>query len=70
LLGVPASVRNGVILDDWVDGIWADLGLGGATLTVGTAKLAEFTDEDTAIGNQPDIGGSGLEPATMRICTS
>jgi hypothetical protein len=40
---------NGVIFDDWVDGVWADLGLGGATLTVGTAKLVENTD-NTVIG--------------------
>jgi hypothetical protein len=33
-----------VILDDWVDGIWANLGLGGTTLTLGTAKLVENTD--------------------------
>src|SRR5574341_12414 len=34
---------NGVILDDWVDGIWANLGLGGMDLTLGTAKLIENT---------------------------
>ncbi len=50
---------NGVIMDDWVDGIWADLGLGGMTLTVGTAKLAEDTDGNViGVGNNP-TGGTG-----------
>lgn len=49
---------NGVILDDWVDGIWADLGLGGATLTVGTAKLVENTDA-LAVGVGNSAPGTG-----------
>ncbi len=45
---------NGVILDDWVDGVWADLGLGGVTLTIGTAKLVENTDAAVVgVGNSP-----------------
>ncbi len=51
---------NGVILDDWVDGIWADLGLGGTTLTVGTAKLVENTDAAVVgVGNATPGGGTG-----------
>jgi hypothetical protein len=51
---------NGVILDDWVDGIWANFGLGGATLTVGTAKLVELTDPSAVgIGNGVSGGGTG-----------
>jgi hypothetical protein len=62
LTGGRAGLKfgNGVILDDWVDGIWADLGLGGATLTVGTAKLAESTDAGTiTIGNAAAGSGTG-----------
>jgi hypothetical protein len=51
---------NGVVLDAWVDGIWADLGLGGMTLTVGTAKLVESTDSETVgIGNVAGTPGTG-----------
>jgi hypothetical protein len=51
---------NGVIMDDWVDGIWADLGLGGATLTLGTAKLVESTDTNTVpIGEAAPGSGTG-----------
>jgi hypothetical protein len=56
----PLKFGNGVVLDDWVDGIWADLGMGGATLTVGTAKLVESTDGAViAIGNAPAGSGTG-----------
>lgn len=56
----PLKFGNGVVLDDWVDGIWADLGMGGATLTVGTAKLLEVTDGGViGIGNAAPGGGTG-----------
>lgn len=52
---------NGVILDAWLDGVWANLGLGGATLTIGTAKLVERTDSPlVGIGNNPaPLSGTG-----------
>jgi len=60
------KLGNGVVLDDWVDGAWADFGLGGTKLTVGTAKLVELTGGDadpTTAGVQPVVGiqntGSG-----------
>jgi len=55
----PLKFGNGVFLDDWVDGIWGDFRLGGADLTVGTAKLVELTDNvAVGIGNTAP-GGTG-----------
>ncbi len=54
------KLGNGVILDNWVDGAWADFGLGGTRLTVGTAKLVERTDPTViGIGNGATGGGTG-----------
>jgi hypothetical protein len=38
------KLGNGIILDDAVDGLWANFGLGGMGLTVATLKLREVTD--------------------------
>lgn len=53
------KLGNGVILDDWVDGIWANVGLGGVDLTIGTMKLVELTD-GTVVG----IGNAGAGTGT------
>ena len=61
LTGGRAGLKfgNGVILDDWVDGIWADLGLGGMMLRLGTAKLAEDTDANVVFIGNNTAGGTG-----------
>jgi hypothetical protein len=38
------KLGNGIILDDAVDGLWANFGLGGTALTVATLKLNERTE--------------------------
>jgi hypothetical protein len=43
------KLGNSIILDDAVDGLWANFGLGAASLTVGTLKVVELTD-NTAVG--------------------
>ncbi len=56
------KLGNGIILDDAVDGLWANFGLGGTALTVATLKLNERTDSlggggaNVGIGN---VGGAG-----------
>ncbi|MEW6683332.1 MAG: hypothetical protein AB1451_10490 [Nitrospirota bacterium] len=63
LTGGRAGLKfgNGVIMDDWVDGIWADLGLGGMTLTVGTAKFDERTDNNAVFIGNSTPGGPGVD---------
>lgn len=48
------KLGNGIILDDAVDGLWANFGLGGTALTVATLKLNERTD---ALGG---VAGAGV----------
>jgi len=50
------KLGNGILLDDAVDGVWLNFGLGGMALTVATLKLVEVTDATVVgIGN----GGAG-----------
>ena len=59
------KLGNGIILDDAVDGLWANFGLGGTALTVATLKLYERTDTNAGsganvgIGNVPGAGTGG-----------
>lgn len=55
------KLGNGVILDDAVDGLWANFGLGATALTVATLKLNEQTDTGSgvAIGNTAAPGTAG-----------
>ena len=55
------KLGNGIILDDAVDGLWANFGLGGTALTVATLKLNERTDvgSGVAIGNTGTPGTAG-----------
>src|SRR3990172_2134959 len=57
------KLGNGIILDDAVDGLWANFSLGGTALTVATLKLNERTDMDTVgignVGPAANIGTAG-----------
>jgi hypothetical protein len=54
------KLGNGIILDDAVDGLWANFGLGGTALTVATLKLNERTEAGTVgIGNTGVPGTAG-----------
>lgn len=57
------KLGNGIILDDAVDGLWADVGLGPVALTLATLKIVERTDNSVVgIGNvpsTPNIGTGG-----------
>ena len=59
------KLGNGIILDDAVDGLWANFSLGGTALTVATLKLNERTDTNAGgganvgIGNVPGAGTAG-----------
>jgi hypothetical protein len=54
------KLGNGIILDDAVDGLWANFGLGGTGLTVATLKLREVTDVTVVpIGNAAAGVGTG-----------
>ncbi len=50
------KLGNGIILDDAVDGLWANFGLGGTALTVATLKLNERTDTNAGGGANVGIG--------------
>jgi hypothetical protein len=54
------KLGNGIILDDAVDGLWANFGLGGTALTVATLKLREVADAtEVAIGTGAAGTGTG-----------
>jgi len=54
------KLGNGIILDDAVDGLWANFALGGTALTVATLKLNERTEAGTVgIGNTGVPGTAG-----------
>lgn len=48
------KLGNGIILDDSVDGLWANIPVGGMDVTLGSLKLIEQTD-----GGVVSIGNSG-----------
>ena len=57
------KLGNGIILDDAVDGLWANFSLGGTALTVATLKLNERTDSSVVgvgtVASTPNIGTAG-----------
>ena len=54
------KLGNGIILDDAVDGLWANFGLGGTALTVATLKLREVADAtEVSIGTGAAGTGTG-----------